>query len=240
MSQHDLACCHGGCHDCRVPRLHPKEPAVPAWECLSDKGFREQVWRLSGSGERRLILIDGRSAGGKTTLAESLAVLLSGTVVHTDDVAWHLHPTEWDDELVRGVIAPWRAGKCVRFRPPGWIAKGRPGAVEVPASAEVLIVEGVGAGRESLVEQADLVIWVQSDRDEARRRGIARDIELGREPAEAEQFWDEWTQSEEPFLAAERPWTRAHLIVNGTATGDGHQIATGPLRALTQGPSVSQ
>ena len=186
--------------------------------------------QLSGSGERRLILVDGRSAGGKTTLAESLAALLGGTVVHTDDVAWHLHPTEWDDELVRGVIAPWRASKCVRFRPPGWIAKGRPGAVEVPASAEVLIVEGVGAGRESLAEQADLVIWVQSDRAEARRRGIVRDIELGREPAEAERFWDEWMQSEEPFLATDRPWTRAHLVVNGTASGNGHQIAPGPLQ----------
>ena len=191
--------------------------------------------RLSGSGERLLILVDGRSAGGKTTLSQSLAALLVGTVVHTDDVSWHLHPIEWDDELVRGVIAPWRAGKPVCFRPPGWIAQGRPGAVVVPASAITLIVEGVGAGRASLAEQADLVIWVQSDRVEARRRGIARDIELGREPVESERFWDEWMQSEEPFLAADRPWTRAHLIVNGTSTAEGHQVATGPVEP---GPQV--
>lgn len=82
-----------------------------------------------------------------------------------------LLPAEnWEDVLVDGVIAPWRRGEAVCFRPPGWVVQGRPGVVEVPPRP-VLIVEGVGAGRAGLVARAELVVWVQSDSHEARGRG---------------------------------------------------------------------
>ena len=60
----------------------------------------------------------------------------------------------------------------------------------------MLVLEGVGAGRASLATHADAVVWVQSDRDEARERGLRRDVELGRTPEEAERFWDEWMSAE--------------------------------------------
>ena len=82
-----------------------------------------------------------------------------------------------------------------------------------PADARVLVLEGVGAGRASLATRADAVVWVQSDRNEARERGLRRDVELGRTPEEAERFWDEWMSAEEPFLAGDRPWERADLVV---------------------------
>lgn len=73
----------------------------------------------------------------------------------------------------------------------------------------VLVLEGVGAGRASLAARAKAVVWVQSDRLEARQRGIRREVELGRTPGEAEQFWDAWMGAEEPLLASDRPWERA-------------------------------
>ena len=87
----------------------------------------------------------------------------------------------------------------------------------MPADVRVLVLEGVGAGRASLAAQADAVVWVQSDRDEARERGLRRDVELGRTGEEAERFWDEWMSAEEPFLARDRPWDRADLVVNSSA-----------------------
>ena len=48
------------------------------------------------------------------------------------------------------VIEPWRRGEHVDYRPPGWVAQGREGAVTVPADVCVLVLEGVGAGRASL------------------------------------------------------------------------------------------
>ena len=72
------------------------------------------------------------------------------------------------------------------------------------------MIEGCGAGRAELAGLADLVVWVQSDRTEARTRGLVRDASYGtRTPAEAEAFWDDWMTEEEPFLAADRPWERA-------------------------------
>jgi hypothetical protein len=212
-------------------RLHPEEPEALPWEALHDAELAVRVRALIPSGQQALLLVDGRSGGGKSTFAERLARLLDGVVVHTDDIAWQHDPIDWADVLMDGVITPWRRREAVSFRPPGWVSKGRQGAVEVPPSP-LLVVEGVGAGRAELAACAELVVWVQSDRDEARRRGLVRDVELGRSPDAAEAFWDEWMRDEEPFLAADRPWSRASLVVNGTPPGamQGHTlVAPGPL-----------
>jgi hypothetical protein len=58
----------------------------------------------------------------------------------------------------------------------------------------------------------DAVVWVQSDMAEAERRGIARD---GADQA-ADSFWHPWMAEELSFMARQRPWTRANVIVAGT------------------------
>jgi len=194
---------------------------VAAWTPLTDAELRTRLTGpLPGDGPA-LVLVDGRSGSGKSTVAERISRLVGAVVVHTDDIAWHHDPLDWDHVLIEGVLAPWRRGEEVAFRPPGWIVHDRPGAVGVPADTRVLVVEGVGAGRALLASGADLVVWVQSDLDEARRRGIERDVALGRTPQEAVAFWDAWMGAEEPFLTADRPWTRAGLIVDGTPPSSG-------------------
>ena len=198
--------------------LHPEEPEASSWEPLDDVELAIRMRALLPEQKHALVLVDGQSGSGKSTFAERLARLLDGAVVHSDDIAWQHDPIHWADVLVDGVIAPWRRGEAVSFRPPGWVVRGRPGTVEVPPRP-VLIVEGVGAGRSELAARADLVRWIQSDRDETRRRGLQRDVELGRTHEEAEAFWDEWVKAEEPFLAEDRAWSRAFLVVNGTPPG---------------------
>ncbi len=212
-------------------RLHPEEPEARAWEPLADDELALRVNSMLPADGKVLILVDGRSGAGKSTFAARLGRLLGGVVVHSDDIAWHDDPIDWADLLVDGVLEPWRQGESVSFRPPRWVARGRQGAVEVPPG-RVLLVEGVGVSRASLADRAELVVWVQSDHEEARRRGIERDVGFGRTPAEAEAFWDEWMRSEDPFLADDRPWTRAALLVNGTpaaSTADCTLVAPGPL-----------
>lgn len=41
-------------------------------------------------------------------------------------------------------------------------------------------------------------------------------MKLGRTREEAESFWDEWMPAEESFLADDRPWSRASLVICGT------------------------
>lgn len=209
-------------------RLDPDEPEAGPWRAVSPDELRSVLQRFLEGVRVPLVLVDGRSGSGKSTFAERAAALLGAAVVHTDDIAWHLHPIDWESALDSGVLRPWRSGEAVSFRPPGWVRKGRPGAVDVPAGVP-LVVEGVGAARSSLAAQAELVVWVQSDRDLARERALVRDVAEGRTPSEAAAFWDEWMRSEAPFLAAERPWERAHLVVNGTASGGQVVLAPGPL-----------
>lgn len=194
------------------------EPETSGWRPVLDAELAELVrGYLTGPGQS-LVLVDGRAAAGKTTVAKRLAGLLGAGLVHTDDVAWHLHPIDWADQLRCGVLDPWRRGEPVRYRPPGWEARHRPGAIQVPP-CPVLVVEGVGVARPELADLAQLVVWVHGGQPyERRRRGIERDIATeGRDRAEAEAFWDDWARHEDPFLAATRPWERAQLLVDGTS-----------------------
>ena len=160
-------------------------------------------------GRPRVLAVDGRSGSGKSTLVARLAATVPDTaVVHTDDVAWHHDFFDWADLLLDGVLVPWRAGRDVAYRPPPWEVRSRPGAITVPSGAPLLVVEGVGAGRRAFAPYLDALVWVQTDRAVATRRGLERD---GGDVA----FWDEWEARERPFLAADRPWDRAALVVNG-------------------------
>jgi hypothetical protein len=165
------------------------------------------------AGRPAVVAVDGRSAGGKSTLADHLVALVPGAAaVHTDDVAWWESFFGWDHLLASGVLEPVRRGEAVAYRPPAWDSRGREGAIEVPARSPLVVVEGVGSSRRSLVPLLDAAVWVQSDVVEARRRGLERDAAKGEDPA----FWDEWDAAEVPFLADDRPWERAHLVVCGT------------------------
>ena len=192
--------------------LHPEETESGPWRPVDDDALAALLTRLLPEG-RGVLLVDGRSGSGKSTFAERAAALLGGVTVHSDDLAWHHDAIAWDDLAVTHVIEPWRRGEDVDYRPPGWVARDRHGSVRVPADVRVLVLEGVGAGRASLATHANAVVWVQSDRVEARERGLRRDVELGRTPEEAERFWDEWMSAEEPFLAGDRPWERADVVV---------------------------
>lgn len=198
------------------------EPVVTSWQRVSVQVLLDRLGLPGRETGNRVIVVDGRSAGGKTTLAGRLQTVLSrSVVVHTDDVAWNYSFFDWDCELVENVIAPVRRNEPVRYQPPGWAPKGRNGVIVVEPGRD-LIVEGVGAGRASVAAWADAVVWVQSDFEDARIRGIARDLESGvRDAAETERFWDEWMRSELPFLEAEQPWQRATVIAAGRAAGDG-------------------
>lgn len=196
--------------------LLPGEPHAGPWRRVSADEVLAAVLPRPGAslGPVPVLAVDGRSAGGKTTVAEQLrAAVADAVVVHTDDVAWHHSFFDWVDLLRGGVLEPVHRGRLpVRYRPSAWDERSREGAIEVPATCRLLLVEGVGAGRRELADLVDALVWVQSDVDEARRRGIARD---GGEAAE--DFWEEWDAEEVPFLADQSPWERADLFIAGTS-----------------------
>ena len=195
-------------------KLPPEEPHFGPWEVVFLKALLDS-WRhkLPDPTERPgVIAVDGRGAGGKSTLAAVLSSAVPGSVVvHTDDIAWHHGFFNWAELVRDGVFIPAHDGQDVHYRPPAWEVRGREGAVTVPAGCPLLILEGCGAAREELMPWIDVVVWVQSDTEKAKVRGLVRDGGT----AEAEAFWDEWMAEEFPFFAEQRPWERADVIASG-------------------------
>lgn len=199
--------------------LLPEEPAAGPWYperlAVVANGLMS-LGRERGADDRPVVLaIDGRSSGGKTTLAGRIQDAVAGSaVVHTDDIAWFSSVFGWAGLLIDGVLIPARNGRPVSYRPPRWDERNRPGAIEVPAGCPLLIVEGVGAARSECVPLIDAAIWVQSDERETERRNLDRVGQPNGMPTEQEHR--EWMAEEIPFQAGQRPWERADLIVCGT------------------------
>ena len=212
--------------------LRPDEPLAGPWRVESLEWLGELLLRATSAtmGRPPVLAVDGRGASGKSTLAERLRSAVPGAqVVHTDDIAWAHSRFGWDDLMVEGVLAPLHRGESVHYQPPAWTRNGREGHVDVSAAAPLVIIEGVGAARREVTHLIDAAVWVQSDWVEAERRGLLRD---GGD-AEATANWHAWQSEELPFLAADRPWERALVIVNGTP-----HIDLDPLSGVVVGPAI--
>lgn len=215
-------------------QLSPDEPEAGPWHAESLTVAAATVMQLGqgpGAGLRPVVLaVDGRSSSGKTTLARRLREVVAGAaVVHTDDIAWWHSRFGWASLLTDGILLPAHAGQPVRYRPPQWDQRQRPGAIEVPAGCPLLIIEGVGAARRENAHLLDAAIWVQSDQREAERRSLARVGQPGGPPTV--QHYRDWMTEEMPFIAGQRPWERAELIVCGTP-----QISFDPATELVIAP----
>ena len=219
--------------------LPDEEPEAGPWREIPILELVGHLRRAAGApaGRPVVVAVDGRSASGKSTLAARLhAAVPRSAMVSTDDIAWHHSFFDWGDLLSTGVLEPVRRDEPVSYRPPAWDERGRAGAVQVPGGVELLLVEGVGAGRRALAPLVDVVVWVQADVQEAERRGLARDLATDDHggPEHVLAFWHEWQAQERPFLADERPWDRASVIVAGTSPPpceDGHVAVAPPVGA---------
>ena len=158
-------------------------------------------------GATKLVLIDGRSGAGKTTVAEGLNRSVGGELVHTDDLL-----DGWDDQFTY-----WKRLVCNVFEP---IADGRPGGywrydwvqgkfVEWVAvkPAPVLIVEGVGAARAEGRALASLSVFIDAPRSLREARSLARDGEA------MQAQLSRWRHREELHFGADATLWCADLVI---------------------------
>lgn len=156
----------------------------------------------AATGRRAVVLIDGRSGTGKTTLGAQLAELLGAQLVHLDD----LYPG-WDglraaaDAVVTDVLGTpsgYRRWDWVADAPTDW-ASADP---DVP-----IVVEGCGALSRASAPLASLRVWLEADDTVRWDRAIGRDGEVfARE-------WDRWAAQEQAFIAAEDPAALADVVL---------------------------
>jgi uridine kinase len=159
-------------------------------------------------GSGRLLCIDGRAGSGKTSLASLISALAPATVVHTDDLC-----PGWDGlaqvpQILAGLLEPLAAGLPGRYPRYDWIA-GRTGEDVVIEPAELVIVEGVGAGDRALRPWRTALVWLEGGSTMRQERALARDGDA------FAPYWDRWAAAEEAYLASTADREHADVILPG-------------------------
>lgn len=163
------------------------------------------------AGAYRVVGIDGRSGSGKTCVAEAVAAESAGaaSIVHLDD----LYPG-WDGlaavvPLVRAwVIGPLLRGADPCWRRYDWELGAHTDWQRTPV-ADVLLVEGCGAGARELRPYLSALVWVtappevRADRLERRSDAALYAPHLRR-----------WARQEAAFYAAHRPDRHADIVLD--------------------------
>ncbi len=165
-------------------------------------------------GEVRLVTVDGPSGSGKSTLAAGLHAALTGrkhatVLVRTDSFATWVDPFDWWERLEAGVLTPLSTGRPGSYLANDWsTGDPRPGlqvAVPVP---EILIVEGVSAGRRAVADLVTTALWVEHpDRSQRLERAVQRDGEQIR------RHLVDWQRAEDAWFAADGTRGRADLLL---------------------------
>ena len=170
-------------------------------EAASPTGSRAIAERILDGAGRPVVLIDGRSGAGKTTLAQRLAPLLGGQLVSLDDI----YPG-WDGLAAGSAAVPGMlAGPDAGWRRWDWTA-GRAAEWHPVDPDRAIVVEGCGAISAASRALATFAIWMDGPADERRARALARD------PGYA-PFWDRWAAQEEAHIEREDPRALADLVL---------------------------
>lgn len=155
-----------------------------------------------------IILIDGQSGVGKTTLSLLMADALGATVIHLDDV----YPG-WGglavgrDAVIDGVIRNVVEGRAGRVRRWNW-ERSTPGIDLIVPPAEVLIVEGCGISTPESRALADVIVWVECS-EVSRRERLAN-----RDGVSFDEHRDVWDTQVVRHIAENNPIETATVTVN--------------------------
>lgn len=178
----------------------PSEPDVPDLLALVQG-------RAPTLGGRRLVCLDGPAGSGKTTLAAAVAARTPASVVHLDDLY-----DGWDGlgrltEQLDTLLLPLAAGRPGTYRRYDWHAGAFAETVHVEP-ADLLVIEGVGAGLSAYAHLRTVLVWVEAPTALRLARWRARDgIEVEAFIAAWERDQDELFQREQTRDAADVTWS---------------------------------
>lgn len=183
------------------------------------------------------VAVDGRTASGKTTLADEVAAELRArgrAVVRTSVDGFHrlraeryrqgrLSPAGYLDdardwEAVRRLLLdPLGPGGSLRYRTASFdLDRDEPVEQDAQRAERnaVLVVDGTFLQRAELADAWDLVVFVDVSEAEATRRGVARDAAaLGGEDRAREAHGKRYQPAFAIYDARVGPKARAHVVI---------------------------
>ncbi|MCQ4041074.1 uridine kinase [Streptantibioticus rubrisoli] len=172
-------------------------------------------------GPVRLVAVDGHAGSGKSTFAARLAAALDGApVVRLDDLATHEELFGWTGRLREQVLEPLARGAAARYAVYDWTAARFASFASVPC-APVVLIEGVGAGRQEVRPLLAGLVWMEFPRERAWERGRHRD------GPDLRDFWHGWARAEADHFAADPSRPFADLLV--LQRSDGYEVLPGPM-----------
>lgn len=191
---------------------------------------------LDGRAAPLVVGIDGRSGGGKSTLAAGLAARLPAehgrtvAVIEGDEFYAGGSAATWDARTAEekaGLVIDWRRQRVVlealladgaaEWRPFDWEADDWD-ADEVPllaatsntATADVIVLEGAYSCRPELHDLLNLLVLLDPPAD-VRRQQL-----LDREGDEHRADWEaRWSEAEDHYFGTVMPPARFHLVLGG-------------------------
>ena len=180
----------------------------------------KQVVSLVDKNPTPIILIDGRAASGKSSLAADLKNALfkeleqAPRLIHMDD----LYPG-WEGlqlgsyYLNQQILQPLSNGKTANWQLWDW-QKAERGRADEPgngwrefAGGTPLIVEGCGALSRVSSELAHLRVWIEAPKELRHARWIERDGE------KFNDYWHIWAAQEDEFYQQQKSKQLADLVV---------------------------
>lgn len=155
-----------------------------------------------------VVIIDGRSGAGKTTIAKAVSAALDADVLALDSV----YPG-WDGlsagvELVRGgVLVPLAQGRPGAWREWDW-QHHRPAREHAVPPGRALVVEGAGILTPETRALSEVQVWVDSPGASRKARALARDGDSYR------PHWDRWARQEDAHVLRHDPRALASIVID--------------------------
>jgi uridine kinase len=170
----------------------------------------ELAARLSGRrpGGTVIVAVEGRPGSGKTTFGAALAEELGATHVDIEDLYPGWSGLEEGSRLaVEELIAPVAGGESAVVPQWDWLAS-RPAEPLVIEPPEFLVVSGTGSGPRVASDSIELLVWMELDDEERKRRALERDGEI------FSPHWTEWSRQVEEHLRREETRERADVVID--------------------------
>jgi uridine kinase len=164
-------------------------------------------------GTTTLVVIDGRSGAGKTTLATAVAALaqdqgLTTSVVHVDELCpgWNGLPAVPHrlEKLVKSIA---RTGDATY---PTWDwYNDCPGPDANLGPSDVVVIEGASAADPRWATLTSVAVWVEAPPEVRKARAIARDGDS------FAQHWESWAAAEDDYFGS-RGSRKLDIVVDVT------------------------